>query len=500
MPFAVGENVGPYRIVEQLGQGGMATVFKAYHASLDRYVAIKALHPAFHQDASFALRFQREARVIAKLEHPNIVPVYDYAEHENRPYLVMKFIEGETLKARLDKGPLSSEEILRIVDAVGSALAYAHKQGVLHRDVKPSNVLLGTDGQIYLADFGLARMAQSGESTLSSDMIMGTPQYISPEQAMGMADLDQRTDLYSFGVMLYEMVVGKVPFNADTPFSIIHDHIYTPLPMPRAVNPNISEAVERVLLKSLAKERADRFEDAAQMVEAFKSAWGEAEAKAQVASAPQTIITVEKTAPRQEGLAAEEKAEVAVAVSRSEKKRPVWMWISAGLALLLCVGFFALARSNRLFARLITASRSPLNPPAPESVKPPLFTATASNSLQDHPPSNVLDGNPETIWSSGENAPQWIQIDLGDLVDVEEIVLDISQSPSGETVHQIWVGAKPRDLNLVHVFKGHTVEPQVLVFKPQSPLNDIRYIRVVTMKSPSLVAWKEIQVKLSPSP
>ncbi|HVN15370.1 MAG TPA: serine/threonine-protein kinase, partial [Anaerolineales bacterium] len=180
MTFNMGENVGPYRIVEQLGQGGMATVYKAYHAALDRYVALKVLHPAFSEDKTFELRFQREARVVAKLEHPHIVPVYDYAEHEHRPYLVMKFIEGETLKARLSRGPLSSDEIQRVVDSVGSALAYAHKQGILHRDIKPSNVLIATDGTMYLADFGLARIAQAGESTLSSDSIMGTPQYISP--------------------------------------------------------------------------------------------------------------------------------------------------------------------------------------------------------------------------------------------------------------------------------------------------------------------------------
>ncbi|MEO5886563.1 MAG: serine/threonine-protein kinase, partial [Anaerolineales bacterium] len=276
MPFNVGENVGPYRIIGQLGQGGMATVFKAYHASLDRYVAIKALHPAFNQDITFEARFQREARVVAKLEHPNIVPVYDYAEHEKRPYLVMKFIEGDTLKARLEKSPLSSEEISKIVEAVGSALSYAHRQGVLHRDIKPSNVLVAKDGQMYLADFGLARIAQSGESTLSSDMIMGTPQYISPEQAMGKKDLDERTDLYSFGVMLYEMVVGQVPFNADTPFSVIHDHIFSPLPLPHTVNKNVPESVERVLLKALAKEREDRYETILQMVSAFKDAWAEA--------------------------------------------------------------------------------------------------------------------------------------------------------------------------------------------------------------------------------
>src|SRR5512134_3407843 len=128
MPFAEGENIGPYRIIEQLGQGGMATVYKAYHAALDRYVALKVLHPAFHEDPNFTARFQREARVVANLEHPNIVPVYDYSEQENRPFLVMKYIEGETLKARLSRGPLSAAEITQVVDAVGSALAYAHKQ------------------------------------------------------------------------------------------------------------------------------------------------------------------------------------------------------------------------------------------------------------------------------------------------------------------------------------------------------------------------------------
>src|SRR5512141_1076708 len=276
MSFNVGENVGPYRIVEQLGQGGMATVYKAYHASLDRYVALKALHPAFNEDKSFASRFQREARVVAKLEHPHIVPIYDYAEHERRPYLVMKFIEGDTLKARLVKGPLNSAEIMNVVESVGSALAYAHKHGILHRDIKPSNVLIGTDSHMWLADFGLARIAQSAESTLSSDMIMGTPQYISPEQAMGDKKLDEGTDIYSFVVMLYEIVVGQVPFNADTPFSIIHDHIYPPLPMPRAINPKVPEPVERVLLKALAKERAARYSDVNALVQAFKEAWIEA--------------------------------------------------------------------------------------------------------------------------------------------------------------------------------------------------------------------------------
>ena len=272
MPFAVGETVGPYTLVAQLGQGGMATVYQAYHPALDRYVAIKVLHYAFMDDPNFLARFQREARVVAKLEHPNIVPVYDFSEFEGRPYLVMKFIEGETLKDRLEKGPLSSPEILRVVDSVGAALAYAHRQNILHRDIKPSNVLLGQDGQIYLADFGLARLVETGESSLTPDRIVGTPQYISPEQALSKPNLDARSDIYSFGVMLYELTVGKVPFNAESPFSIIHDHIYTPLPMPRQANPQLSKPLEQVLLKALAKNPDDRYPDVGSLVKAFHTA------------------------------------------------------------------------------------------------------------------------------------------------------------------------------------------------------------------------------------
>ncbi len=349
MSFNIGENIGPYRIIEQLGQGGMATVYKAYHAALDRYVALKVLHLAFNEDQTFTARFQREARVVARLEHPNIVPVYDYSEHQARPYLVMKYIEGDTLKARLGQGPLTTAEIERVVNSVGSALEYAHQQGILHRDIKPSNVLIATDGVMYLADFGLARIAQAGESTLSSDSIMGTPQYISPEQAMGKKELDAGTDIYSFGVMLYELVVGQVPFSADTPFSIIHDHIYTPLPLPVEVNPKVPEPVQRVLLKALAKDRLDRYVSVAEMIEAFKDAWTEAGVPMQG-----TAITMRpgalKSAAKQ--AAAAQQAGKTVAIKGTEKKRSVWGWVAVGVVAFLCLAVVGVAalRSNRLSA------------------------------------------------------------------------------------------------------------------------------------------------------
>jgi serine/threonine protein kinase len=273
MSFESGQMIGLYRIAEKLGQGGMATVYKACQIGLNRDVAIKVLHKDFVTDASFLARFKREAQLIAKLDHPNIVPGYDFFEYDGQPILVMKYIQGETLKERLQRGPLSKDEIFNVVTATGKALSYAHAQGILHRDIKPSNIIIDHNGQIYLADFGLARILQGTNTTLTGDMIVGTPQYIAPEQALGKLDIDEGVDIYSLGVMLYEMVVGQVPFQSTTPISIIQDHIYTPLPLPSVTNPDITFALEQVLVKALAKKRPDRFATVKEMIKDFVNAW-----------------------------------------------------------------------------------------------------------------------------------------------------------------------------------------------------------------------------------
>ncbi len=272
MPFVVGEQVGAYRIVEQRGQGGMSTVYRAYHAALDRYVALKVLHPMFKGDREFLARFQREARIVARLEHPNIVAIYDFSEHEGTPYLVMRFVEGRTLKALLgEQHPLPLPRVLEILRPVCDALEYAHGQGVLHRDVKPSNILIEDDGKVFVTDFGLAKMVQSGDATISQDRVIGTPQYISPEQAKG-ETVDRHTDLYSLGVVLYEMVTGRVPYTADTPFAVVHDHIFSPLPLPSRVNPAVVPAVEQVILKALSKSPSDRYQGAQEFFRALAAA------------------------------------------------------------------------------------------------------------------------------------------------------------------------------------------------------------------------------------
>lgn len=271
--------ISNYQIAETLGSGGMATVYKAYQPKLDRHVAIKVLHPNIAQDANFLARFEREARIVARLEHPYIVPIYDFDEANGQPYLVMKYVEGYTLKDLLKSHRLNNDSILDLVKKIGKALSYAHQQGILHRDLKPSNILVDERGEPFLTDFGLARIAQQGESTMSVDVMLGTPHYISPEQAQGKTDLDQRTDIYSFGIILYEMATGRVPFVGDTSYGIIHDQIYTPPPPPSEINPNVSPEVEAVILRALTKNRDDRYSTVDELVGDFTRAFnGEAAA------------------------------------------------------------------------------------------------------------------------------------------------------------------------------------------------------------------------------
>ena len=272
MPLQKGDIIGGYEIIAPLGQGGMATVFKAFHPRLNRFVAIKMIHQAYLQDPTYLARFEREAQIVAGLEHPNIVPVYDFSDHDGEPYLVMKLIEGSTLKQILGDGALPVDDILTIATPIASALDYAHSKGVLHRDIKPSNIILDNKAWPYLSDFGLARLSISGASTLSQDLMIGTPYYMSPEQATGKGEIDHRADLYSFGVVLYELFVGQVPFSEGTPYAIINDHIARELPLPSKMNPNIPPRIEAVLLQALAKDREDRYQSGAEMIKAIRSA------------------------------------------------------------------------------------------------------------------------------------------------------------------------------------------------------------------------------------
>lgn len=269
----IGRTLGGYQIIEQIGMGGMATVYKAYDASTDRYVALKTLPQQYSQDPTFVERFRREARAIAKLEHLHILPVHAYGEDDGIAYLVMRYLPAGTLTSRIrQSGRIPLDEAARLIAQIGSALDHAHSNGVLHRDVKPGNVLIDNDGNTFLTDFGIARMVE-GTLDLTGDSILGTPQYMSPEQCQGRKDLTPASDQYALGVVLYEMITGRTPFQAETPLAVIHMQMMgSPLPPPTSLVPNLPEDVERVILKALARDPQDRFPSCSALAAAFEQA------------------------------------------------------------------------------------------------------------------------------------------------------------------------------------------------------------------------------------
>jgi serine/threonine protein kinase/formylglycine-generating enzyme required for sulfatase activity len=270
-----GHTLGHYQLLERLGRGGMATVYKAYQPGLDRYVAVKILPTYMARDSDFSARFRREARAIARLNHPNILPVYDFGQDKGLNYIVMRYVEAGTLKELLGQ-PLDLRTTLDIISQVGGALDYAHQEGVIHRDVKPSNVLMDRGEWALLGDFGLARMMEASVRLTGTGVGVGTPTYMSPEQGQG-TTVDARSDVYSLGIMLFEMLTGRVPYQAETPMAVVIKHLTAPLPLPRDANPSIPEAAERVIFKALAKDPADRYQTAGELVEALRWVVEEAE-------------------------------------------------------------------------------------------------------------------------------------------------------------------------------------------------------------------------------
>jgi serine/threonine protein kinase len=275
-----GQTLGKYRVLEPLGRGGMARVYRAYHPQLDRYVAIKVLRSDLVEDEEFLTRFQREAQAVAGLRHPNIVQVFDSDVQDDIYYMVLELLEGDTLKTRLndyrvrgEKMPLG--EVVRILLDVLDGLAYAHSEGMTHRDIKPANVLLTKRGQAVVTDFGIAQIVGGTRHTVPG-ALMGTLNYMAPEQGME-GRSDARSDVYSLGIVFYEMLTQRTPFEADTPLSVLMKHVNDPLPLPRKMDPSIPEPFERIVLKALAKNPDDRYQSAEEMAQALRQATEEAE-------------------------------------------------------------------------------------------------------------------------------------------------------------------------------------------------------------------------------
>jgi|WetSurMetagenome_2_1015567.scaffolds.fasta_scaffold15784_4 serine/threonine protein kinase len=263
MDNLIGKNLGRYHIIEPLGEGGMATVYKAFDTSLERNVAIKIIRGDKKEGTEqneFLKRFQREARALAQLDHPYILKVLDYGEQDGTPYLVMPFVQGGTLREKMGQ-PMPYRQAAALLAPVAQALDYAHHRNIIHRDVKPANILISESGAPLLSDFGIAKIIESGESTqlTATGVGIGTPDYMAPEQWLGKADAS--TDIYSLGIVFFQMITGRLPFTAETPAAVLIKHMQDPLPRPGSFIPDLPEAVEQVLFKSLAKEPSNRFPD-----------------------------------------------------------------------------------------------------------------------------------------------------------------------------------------------------------------------------------------------
>lgn len=400
-----GQNLGRYHLVEPLGQGGMASVFKAYDTALERYVAIKVIRTEISQvdEAGFLTRFKREARALAQLDHPYILKVLDYGEQVGIPYLVMPFEPGGTLKEKMGQ-PMSYREAAAWLAPVARALEYAHQLKIIHRDVKPANILISHSGAPLLSDFGIAKILESGEATLTGTGVgIGTPDYMAPEQWLGTAS--PQSDIYSLGVVFYEMVTGHRPFTADTPAAVLIKHLQDPLPRPRSFVADLPEAVEQVLFKALAKKVEDRYQGMGELAAALeKLALGD---ETVLVSPPTSFATVlDPLSP----LPTVDAVRPTVRVPAADKKPEPWK-----LGLLALVAVFGLlliclllgggtllasrwmaSNGGNSSAALATATAA-ANPQA-TAAKP--FTPapqTAEATPGQNPPFKTIDGLPEDI-------------------------------------------------------------------------------------------------------
>ena len=253
------QHFGRYEIVREVARGGMARIYEARDPRIGREVAVKVLDRVLSEDPAFLARFEREARTIASLEHPAIVPIYDFGEQDGQSFLVMRYMRGGSLVERIRSGQLAVDQSLTILGRIAGALEHAHDHGVIHRDLKPGNILLDLKGEAYLGDFGIAHLSGEVTTLTSTGTVIGTPAYMSPEQVYGDVQLDGRSDVYSLGVILFEMLSGRQPYRADTPAKVMMQHVMDPIPRIRELDPDLPADWEAFFQRAMAKSREDRY-------------------------------------------------------------------------------------------------------------------------------------------------------------------------------------------------------------------------------------------------
>ena len=297
MTDLIGQKLGQYDVLSVLGEGGMSTVYRARQTSIQRDVAIKVIEAKISNDPDFLRRFERESQLIASLSHTHIVKVFDYGRQNSLIYLVMELLSGGSLNDTLNKGPLTPDRVFRLVDQVTSALDYAHNKGLVHRDLKPQNLMFDEAGNILLTDFGLAMLVNQTSAMTQTGLTLGTPAYMSPEQWTH-DSVDSRSDIYAFGVTLYQMLTGKLPFNGDTPYRLMYQHLYEMPPSVLTINPRLPPGLDLVVTQALSKDRETRFNTAGEMAAAFRAAVaGPARARAQTGPLNTLMLTPAQTGP-----------------------------------------------------------------------------------------------------------------------------------------------------------------------------------------------------------
>lgn len=382
----IGTHIGPYEIIEKIGRGGMAEVYKGYHHVLRRPVALKFLEQTLQDKESVTLRLRREAQAIAALRHQNIVQVYDFGMYENRPYLVLEYIPGHDLRMEMDQRlatgrAFTPEETIAMIEQTGAALDYAHEHGVIHRDVKPGNILLSDRGEAILGDFGLV-MLRDRVSQITTGETFGTPEYIAPEQALNSRAAVPQSDIYSLGGILYEMTTGHLPFEDDSPLSLALKHISEDPTPPHRYRPDLPAAVEAVILKTLAKDPADRFPTARALADALRKAWQEpgAPAPARAVPMPDDTIPPPPNAPATGRTASAAAPAAPTGHVPPTRRRRGWRIIV--LLLLIAAGLFAYleltGRSTLLDMALLAPTATPTSTATATATATHTATATAT--------------------------------------------------------------------------------------------------------------------------
>ena len=435
------ETIARYEIQSEIGRGGMAAVYLAYDPNFRRNVAVKLVSSNLQENLVFRERFEREAHLIAKIEHPAIVPVYDFGEQDNQSYLVMRYMPGGSLTNKIKEGALTYRYATQIVSQIAPALDAVHSQGIVHRDLKPGNILFDGFGNPAISDFGIAHFS-AATTDLTGSAVIGTPSYMSPEQVRGDGDLDGRSDIYALGVILFEMLTGRGPFHAGTPLSVAMKHLSEPVPSIRSSRPDLPMEVERILNRAMAKDREMRYPNASELALELRALLntfrdditpapihggtphGEErsteidvdedsqQALDSSSAPPLEVLQQSNTDPSQEFRAAkvsppgsiDQSSKPGTSVKRSSRK-PLQIAAIAGLGLFLVILCSSLGLFGTLaslgFPSLFSAQTSTA---PPTTAATPSQTATNASNVQDIVPFSDDFSNPNSGWPASENA------------------------------------------------------------------------------------------------